>query len=353
MLISIKEDIWLWTSIYLFCVKILGYGIIKTTNFSGKDWKGVAMPSIATHYLFGQAVYRQLIVKNRQDIIALLRKHKLDYNMGLQGPDPLFYYKPTVKNQVSACGHRIHREKGSYFLRNAAKYICTSKDIRALVYTMGFISHYTLDLETHDTVNALAPDPEGHIKLETELDREMLLREILERDARHRQEKYVKKHTETGGFKLFRKESTGGDLYFPLQFFSPRPSVRPEKIQRYKFIIYEKGLENHLAALYPGLTEKQLKNSLDSFIKYTKILYSPGGANLALLKQIQKASAKKYIFFSLAMTRKRYEEYVDSARKVVPIVDESAELAADMIINFHDAVKFGTRLSTYFDQSFN
>lgn len=311
------------------------------------------MPAIASHYLFGQEVYREMIIRNRKDIIALLRKHKLDYNMGLQGPDPLFYYKPTMKNKFVDYGHQIHSEPATLFLRNAGRYIQETKDIRAFVYAMGFVSHYVLDHESHETILELAPKTPDHIKLETELDRELLLREILNRDAKHREEDYIRRNTEVTGFKLFRKDSPGTELYLPMQFFSPKPSVKPEKIQRYKFIVYEKDLEKSIQPLYPAMSEKQLKSSLDSFIRYTKILHSPSGANATVIKYLQTAVNKKDTFSSLAMTSRRSEEHAEMARKIIPIYDNSVRLAADMIINFHDAVRFGSKLSSYFDQAFS
>ncbi len=311
------------------------------------------MPAIASHYLFGQEVYKQLIIKNRKDIIALIRKHKLDYNIGLQGPDPLFYYKPTSKSKVAEYGHQIHNEPAALFLRNAAKHIRQTKDIRAFVYAMGFVSHHVLDRETHETIEELAPNPPDHIKLETELDRELLLREILSRDAKHRQEKYLKKHREVSGFQIFQKEDPSTNLYMPMEFFSPKPSVRPEKIQRAKFITYEKNLEKSIAPLYPAMTERQLKTALDSFIRYTKILHSPTGTNAVVIGYLQNMLTQRDTFSSLAMTRKRYDSFVEPARKIVPIYDESSELAADMIINFHDSVRFYSKLADYFDQEFH
>ena len=160
------------------------------------------MPAIATHYLFGQEVYRRLIEKNRKDIIALIRKYRQDFNIGLQGPDPMFYYNPLHKNEVVEYASRIHDRSGVEFMNNAKEHITRSKDFRALAYTLGFVCHYALDSEAHPTVNRLGKDSKGHIQIETELDREILLREILKRDAKHREEKYYLKYN--------RKQSKGG-----------------------------------------------------------------------------------------------------------------------------------------------
>ena len=52
------------------------------------------MPTTYTHYRFGRDVYKRLPVQI-QDII---RSHGGLYNLGLHGPDLLFYYKVYQKN---------------------------------------------------------------------------------------------------------------------------------------------------------------------------------------------------------------------------------------------------------------
>lgn len=304
------------------------------------------MPAVAAHYLFGQEVYKNLIEKNRKDIIALIRKHRLDYNIGLQGPDPLFYYQPTKSNEVTEYASEVHKRSGLSFMQNAIRSIHEMKDIRMFAYMIGFVCHYALDSEAHPWVNYYGKDSIGHIRIETEMDRSILLREILKRDAKHREERYYKNQTKS----WFRKRSDKNELilYTP-QFYSDKPSVKPEKIRRYRLIRYREGLEGSISRLYPEISEKQVKKALDSFIHYNRLMYSPTGANIAVLKKLEAVVRKKGVFSSLALTPKKFTEHVDHAQEILRIYDRSVELATNLVINFFDAVRYHIALSSRFE----
>lgn len=304
------------------------------------------MPAVAAHYLFGQEVYRNLIEKNRKDIIALIRKHRLDYNIGLQGPDPLFYYQPTKSNEVTGYASEVHKQSGSLFMQNAVRSIHDTKDIRMFAYMMGFVCHYALDSEAHPWVNYYGKDGIGHIRIETELDRKILLREILKRDAKHREERYYKNQTKS----WFKKRSDKNELirYTP-QFYSDKPSVKPEKIRRYRLLRYEEGLERSIAKLYPQISVKQIEKALDSFVYYNRLMYSPTGANIAVLKKLEAVVRKKGVFSSLALTPQEFTQHVDHAREILSIYDRSIELATNLVINFYDAVRYNIALSSRFE----
>ena len=69
------------------------------------------MPSTYAHYRMGQEVIKQVSVP-AHDIIM---KHKQLYDIGLHGPDILFYYHPLVTNPVNAIGYGLHERSGKYF----------------------------------------------------------------------------------------------------------------------------------------------------------------------------------------------------------------------------------------------
>lgn len=234
------------------------------------------MPAIATHYLFGKEIYKKLITKNRKDIIAIVRKHKKDFDLGLQGPDPMFYYRPTKKNDVTSYAEEIHSKSGKEFLEYAVQKIHETHDMRLFAYTLGFVCHYALDSELHPIIKKLGKDDIGHVRLETELDREMLLREILEKDAKKREEKYLQSYKSRLRIPNPFAKKHEIVLYKP-QFHHNKPSVKPEKIHRDRLIRYEEGLAEVIAQIYPQITTNQVQESLDSFIKYNKLIYSPMG----------------------------------------------------------------------------
>ena len=95
------------------------------------------MPSTYAHYRFGQDVLRALPEKYRT---TLLQEEDL-FNIGLHGPDLLFYYKP--------------------FSHHA--YLC------------GFLCHFALDCACHGYINDLAARGEvSHEEIESEFDRILL-----------------------------------------------------------------------------------------------------------------------------------------------------------------------------------
>ncbi len=311
------------------------------------------MPAIATHYLFGKEVYKNLIKKNRKDILALLRKYRKDFNIGLQGPDPFFYYRPTLKdNEIGRYAHDIHSNSGLDFFSHACEEIQKSKSLRMFAYTLGVVCHYALDSEAHPTVNRLGKDSVGHIQIETELDREMLLREIMAKDAKMLAEKERVSIFE----KL--KERFGAKRKYALAIFNPktkkayRPSILPERIKRFQFVKYEKGLPEIIAPLYPKATKKQVEEALNSCIKYNKMLYSPTGTNIAVIRKLESIVRKKGIFSSLAMTGKRFESHVENARKIIPIYERSIEIGTNLLISMFDAVRYHSKLSTRFEKVF-
>lgn len=96
------------------------------------------MPSTYAHYRMGQEVIKQVSSPAR-DIIM---KHKQLYDIGLHGPDVLFYYHPLVTNPVNAIGYGLHERSGKYFFGKAAEIIETASDKEAaLAYIYGFICH--------------------------------------------------------------------------------------------------------------------------------------------------------------------------------------------------------------------
>ena len=65
-----------------------------------REFEEKTMPSTYAHYRFGKDVLGRLPAKQKQDIQA----HPDLYNIGLHGPDLLFYYKPISHNPVNQLG---------------------------------------------------------------------------------------------------------------------------------------------------------------------------------------------------------------------------------------------------------
>ena len=62
------------------------------------------MPSVLAHYQFGQEVLKELSERTLQ----LVKSYKEEFDLGLQGPDILFFYKPYTGTYISKIGSEIH-----------------------------------------------------------------------------------------------------------------------------------------------------------------------------------------------------------------------------------------------------
>ena len=130
------------------------------------------MPSTYAHYRMGQEVFEQLSGSAR----AIITENKQLYDIGLHGPDILFYYHPLITNSVNSIGYGLHEHTGKYFFERAAKIIETSSDKReAFAYIFGFICHFALDSTCHGYIDEkIAQSGVSHTEIEVEFDRSLM-----------------------------------------------------------------------------------------------------------------------------------------------------------------------------------
>lgn len=135
------------------------------------------MPSTYTHYRFGQ----QVLSKLPENIQETIHKECELYNIGLHGPDLLFYYHPLSSNPVNSMGYGMHEEPGIKFFRSAAKKIARYKFPHAhLAYIYGFICHFALDMECHGYIDEkIAESSISHAEIEVEFDRRLMIHDGL------------------------------------------------------------------------------------------------------------------------------------------------------------------------------
>ena len=135
------------------------------------------MPDIATHFIVGNQI--------KEELDSELAK-KLDkglYELGLQGPDFLYHYKPLKKTHIRAMGDVIHNTSGFNFF---GKY-CDGRTInnKMLSYLVGYICHYALDVICHPLVNKTANYTSiGHRNVETDLDFAIFEKYKIKKDRR-------------------------------------------------------------------------------------------------------------------------------------------------------------------------
>lgn len=133
------------------------------------------MPAMYTHYVFGQDVLYQLSDKKVKEIIAHYPKM---FDIGLFGPDLLYYYGIPRKSNLHHLGFWLHRQEAAVFFCNAKDILLKEKRSAGLAYMFGMICHFVLDGKCHDYMEPfLQKKGFRHVAMEMDLEQELLKRD--------------------------------------------------------------------------------------------------------------------------------------------------------------------------------
>ena len=131
------------------------------------------MPTTYAHYRFGKEV-TEALPRGLQNTIEY---HRDLYDIGLHGPDILFYYKALKSHPVNQQGHTVHENFADTFFEHAVSVIEKAEDpTAARVYIYGVICHFALDSECHPYIEKMIRESGiSHCELEMEFDRYLAL----------------------------------------------------------------------------------------------------------------------------------------------------------------------------------
>lgn len=187
------------------------------------------MPAAYAHIIFGNRVLGALPDHVRDPLIY----SNIDvFEVGLQGPDILFYYRPLSKNSVSALGNAMHEQTGrEWFLTALHRFGAQQGEPEispaALAYLYGVLCHFVLDSQCHDYINQYVRDTGiSHYEVESEFDRSLM---------------------------LYRRQNPLTTSRIP--DFDPSSRVA-----------------HVIEPFYDGVDEKMTKEALDSFVKFHRLL---------------------------------------------------------------------------------
>lgn len=131
------------------------------------------MPTTYAHDLFGKMVYHRL----DPEIQEKIKKYQTTYQIGLHGPDILFYVRPFHKNRFNQMAHRLHREEADGFFERGRELYQKTGNEEILVYLLGFICHFMLDSTCHPYISEyMKKTGARHDEIETEFDRALMVR---------------------------------------------------------------------------------------------------------------------------------------------------------------------------------
>lgn len=129
------------------------------------------MPSGYAHLRFGKDAI-PLAPAHVQPVLSRFRQL---YDVGLQGPDFLFYYNPLMPTETGRLGTRFHMQSGKTFFGRAVRRFRRTPSEGGKAYLFGVLGHYCLDSVCHPFVRETAEGGKiGHTELETEFDRFLL-----------------------------------------------------------------------------------------------------------------------------------------------------------------------------------
>ena len=150
------------------------------------------MPTTYTHFAYGRDVLAILPGPVQEEI----RPYIHFYDIGVHGPDILFYYRSFRRNSVNQYGVKVHHEPGAVFFRHAMKeYLLQGCRPEAKAYLAGFMTHYILDSTCHPYIRLqIRRTGISHTEIETDFDAV-----LMEEDGKNPRKYHTAKHLRTSG----------------------------------------------------------------------------------------------------------------------------------------------------------
>lgn len=135
------------------------------------------MPAMYAHDRFGQ----DMIARVGGTIKELIEIERTAFDIGLQGPDLLFYYRPLFPNDIQKIGTRIHNMLGKQFFARCARVQREQPGDASLAYLLGSVCHYALDCRLHPLVDERCEAGDVvHTEVEMSFDRSLMVEDGLD-----------------------------------------------------------------------------------------------------------------------------------------------------------------------------
>jgi len=157
------------------------------------------MSDIYVHLKAARSIYEEASPANQ----AIISTYRNAYNLGAQGPDIFFYHRTfpwTASSRIKRIGTRLHSENINSFFLKGFKMISleTRQKNRNLLtaYFFGFLTHYSIDVETHPYIFYFSGHDGGynHKYLECLLDSQMRKMSPVSEKPSHKRIKLLRAH---------------------------------------------------------------------------------------------------------------------------------------------------------------
>ena len=263
------------------------------------------MPTTYAHYKFGKEVISAL----PRPLQGAIENHRELFDIGLHGPDLLFYYKALVKNPVSDQGNELHEKQADEFFRHAVEVIENAKDpAAARAYIYGFICHFALDSECHGYIEKMIQvSGIGHTEIEMEFDR-LLLTE---------------------------------DYINPVRYLATghiHPTMENAEV---------------ITPFFDGLSVETVKKALKSMIFYHKLMRAPNPKKRKMLFAGMKVMKKYDALHGIVMSEQPNPACEKYCRILKGLYAGAVPLAAGLIIQYQKVLFEGAQLPSRFNRNFS
>ena len=99
------------------------------------------MPAGYAHYRFGTQIFPRLPA----DVRTAVSRHRALFDVGLHGPDFLFFHSFFKKTALYRLGSAYHQKSGRDFFSAACAHVKAQASEAAASYLYGLLAHYCLD----------------------------------------------------------------------------------------------------------------------------------------------------------------------------------------------------------------
>lgn len=263
------------------------------------------MPTTYAHYRLGEKVRGQL----PENLQQMIQQNQELFQIGVHGPDHMFYYNPLCYNKVGKLGSLIHEETGRKFFTNAARVIhkCEKKEAHQ-AYIYGYLCHFALDYVCHGYVGEQMEEKGlTHYEIEAEYDRRLLLMDGHENPV---------------------KICVTNHLH---------PTVSNAEI---------------IADFYDTLSVKQTLHSLKGMVFFLNLLRAPSSAKRKLVFTAMKAAGMYQKMGGLVMNYEENPLCTETTDEMVRRFEQAVKLAVELIVEYEAYLKQGGTLSETFSYNF-
>lgn len=262
------------------------------------------MPTTYAHYRFGQEVKEHL----SEEIRKIILENETLYNIGLHGPDILFYYRPIGFNTINQTGVALHNTIGIEFFNNGKKKIKNHPDNNvALAYLFGFICHFMLDSECHPYINEnIKTIPVSHSAVEAEMDRMLMIKDGLD----------------------------------------------PIKYKPTKHIRSDKRSDELIALFYPKISPKQIGETIRSMRRVLNILVPSNRVKRAFQRFALLLTGNNHKLSGLVLRIEAIEMCKESNEFLEKLYNDSIISTTRLITEFYEGLEEDSPLSPRFSKTF-